>query len=599
MIRNSSRRARLLSWRYLRWAIALPTLPMVWWACISHPLTQPVPEPEQQTDIYISVAPIRKLDLVFMVDNSPSMAPKVAKMNEQFPKLLAALKDPSDDTYPDLRVALIDSDLGTGGAYSSGSCGPNDSNGQNAYGDVGNFQMRGATACGMTSADALWIEYTKGAPVNFQGPSDNINTVFGCLATNLGTVGCGEEHQLQAYEFALIAQNLHQGSYAKQNDFLRAEAYLGLVFLSDEDDCSAATNDGMFGDKTELRGESASLRCATRGHTCKGVGNLSDNGPGYPTTQAFQTAFTDCSAREDSCQNTTDGYDKGTDTSGTTSCSPLKSVKNLASEIKALKGDQANEKILVAGIFGWPLAGSDGKADFSKAEPYKIDLVPNPNSADTAHPKVYDYWPVCYDPKYPKPSDGSYSADAWGNGAEGGLRMSAFIEQFGDNGLKYSICERDFTAAMQGIGGAIAKKLQNLCVDEKLYNTKFATNPNPATPEELGSDCRVVFRRPQVGADKKITYTEDSKSMKKCPAGAENGKVTEDCWRVVIDTDKCQINGQLIQVLRTADEVKENPTLPEGTKVGMQCRTCPDASTVAGLDPQSETYQACSYAAFK
>jgi hypothetical protein len=570
---------------------------MVWWACISHPLTQPVPEPEQQTDIYISVAPIRKLDLVFMVDNSPSMAPKVAKMNKQFEKLIAALKDPSDGQYPDLRVALLDSDLGTGGAYSSGSCGPNESNGQNAYGDVGNFQMRGATGCGMTSGDALWIEYTKGSPVNYKG---DINQVFACLATNLGTVGCGEEHQLQAYEFALIAQNLHQGSFANQNNFLRPEAYLGLVFLSDEDDCSAATNDGMFGDKTELRGESASLRCATRGHTCKGVGNLSDGGPGYPTNQAFQTAFTDCSAREDSCQNTTDGYEKGTDTSGTTSCSPLKSVKNLANEIKGLKGDQANEKILVAGIFGWPLAGADGKPDFSKAEPYKIDKVPNPNSADTAHPEVYDYWPICYDPDHRPKTTGAFDQDAWGYGAEGGLRMSSFIEQFGENGLKFSICERDFTAAMQGIGTAIAKKLQNLCVDEKLYNTKFLSTPNPATPDELGSDCRVVFRNPVVDEKtKKITYTEDAKSMPKCAPGATNGNVPEHCWRVVIDHSKCETNGQLIQILRTAQEIKDNPTLPEGTKVGMQCRTCPDASTVDGLEPQSETYRACSYAAFK
>jgi len=593
MIRNSSRRARLLDWRYLRWAIALPTLPMVWWACISHPLTQPVPEPEQQTDIYISVAPIRKLDLVFMVDNSPSMAPKVAKMNAQFTKLIAALKDPSDGTYPDLRVALLDSDLGTGGAYNSGSCGPNDSNGQNAYGDVGNFQMRGATACGMKSADSLWIEYTKGSPVNYNGSGDDINKVFQCLATNLGTVGCGEEHQLQAYEFGLIAQNLHT---ATQNSFLRTEAYLGLVFLSDEDDCSAATNDGLFGDKQELKGESASLRCATRGHTCGGK-NLTDSGPGYPTSQRYETAFTDCSARFDSCANTTDGAAQGTDTSGPTGCSPLKSVKNLANEIKGLKGDQANEKILVAGIFGWPLADKDGKADFSKAEPYKIDLVPNPNSADNAHPQVYDYWPVCYDPDHKPKTAGQFDQDAWGNGAEGGLRMSAFVDEFGaTNGLKYSICERDFTAAMQGIGATIAKRLQNLCVDEKLYDTDL--NPQNASLADLVADCRVVYRRPVVDdKTKKITYIEDAKSMPKCKADATSGNVDKDCWQLTIDKEKCLVNGQLIKILRTAEEIKAGP-LAEGTKVGMQCRTCPDANSIAGLDKESETFLACSYAPF-
>ncbi len=594
MIRNTTRRTRLLSWRYLRWAIALPTLPMAWWACISHPLTQPVPEPEQQTDIYISVAPIRELDLVFMVDNSPSMAPKVDKMNKQFINLISALKDPSDGTYPDLRVALIDSDLGTGGAYAKDSCGPNDSNGQSAYGDLGNFQMRKGTDCGMNSADALWLEYTKGSPVNYTAkPGQDINNVFQCLATNLGTVGCGEEHQLQAFEFALIAQNLHTDKYASQNTFLRPEAYLGLVFLSDEDDCSAATNDGMFGDKLELRGESASLRCSTRGHMCNGK-NLSDiTPPGYPTTAAFQADFTACAPRTDSCPNTTDGAKDGTDTSGPTSCTPLKSVENLANELKGLKGDQAAEKILVAGIFGWPRKGSDGKPDFSKANKYRIDLTPNPNSADDAHKQIYDYWPVCYDPNHMPKNGTDFDGDAWGWGAEGGLRESAFIDQFGENGLKYSICEPDFADAMKGIGDAIAKKLQNLCVDAKLYDTDL--DPNNATVADLKADCRVVFRNPVVGKDGKITYTEDSKSMPKCPDGATNGKVDPHCWQLTIDKKKCPINGQLIQVLRTADEVAAGPLTP-GTKVGMQCRTCPD--DISMLSPDSDSYKACSYKPF-
>jgi hypothetical protein len=208
---------------------------------------------------------------------------------------------------------------------------------------------------------------------------------------------------------------------------------------------------------------------------------------------------------------------------------------------------------------------------------------------------------VCYDPDHKPKTKGAFDQEAWGWGAEGGLRLSAFIDEFGEqNGLKYSICERDFTAAMLGIGTAIAKKLQNLCVDEKLYNTKFLSTPDPTTPAELGSDCRVVFRNPVVDEKtKKITYQEDPKSMPKCPAGSENGKVSEHCWMVTIDKKKCETNGQLIQILRTAQEIKDNPTLPEGTKVGMQCRTCPDASTVDGLDHQSETYRACSYAAFK
>ena len=186
MIRISTRRTRLVSWRYLRWAIAIPTLPLVWWACTSHPLTQPTPAPEMQTNIYISVAPIRDLDLVFMVDNSPSMAPKVSKMNAQLKTLIGAPKDPTDGTLPNLRVALIDSDLGTGGRYPNGPCGPKNGG---AYGDQGHFQMPnnvGPTPCGVTSPDAQWLVHDNGQPGNYTG---DINDVFACLATTRYATG--------------------------------------------------------------------------------------------------------------------------------------------------------------------------------------------------------------------------------------------------------------------------------------------------------------------------------------------------------------------------------------------------------------------------
>jgi hypothetical protein len=543
-----------------------------------------VPEPEQQTDLYITVSPIRKLDLVVMVDNSPSMAPKVEKMNAQFPNLLKALKDPGDQTYPDLRVSIIDSDLGTGGQYASGSCGPNDTNHSSPYGDFGNFQMRGASGCGVTG-DALWLEYTKGQPVNYKNPANgDISQVFGCLATNLGTIGCGEEHQLQAFEFALIAKSSDNliGRSATQDTFLRPTAFLGLVILSDEDDCSAAPNDGMFGDTnhSDLKGESASLRCATRAHKCNGK-NLTENPPGYPTQANFTAPFDKCSARADACPNSTDGTGT-TDTSQPTECSPLKSISKIAQEMKGLKGDQADEKLLVAGIFGWPRNGADGKPDFASAQ-YKIDLVPNPNPQDTAHPKVYDYWPVCYDPSHMPPADGSFNQDAWGWGAEGGLRISAFIDEFGENGLKYSICERDFSAAMNGIGVAIAKKLQNLCVEAKLYDTDLNPGNNHLggvggiVPVGLAADCRVVYRTPKTTTGGQVVF-EESAPLPMCNPDATSDNIDKDCWQLTIDKKKCpEANqlGQLIQVMRTRAEINAGP-LTEGTKVGMNCRTCPD-----------------------
>jgi hypothetical protein len=49
------------------------------------------------------------------------------------------------------------------------------------------------------------LEYKSGVAFDYKG---DISDVFSCLTSNLGTLGCGEEHQLQAFEFALVAGGL-------------------------------------------------------------------------------------------------------------------------------------------------------------------------------------------------------------------------------------------------------------------------------------------------------------------------------------------------------------------------------------------------------
>jgi hypothetical protein len=412
--------------------------------------------------------------------------------------------------------------------------------------------MRGALGCGVTDSSATYLEYKGGHPMNFTG---DISAVFACLATNVGTIGCGMEHQLQAFEFALTAKGIGND---QQQTMLRPQAYLGLVFLTDEDDCSAATNDGMFGDKAELRGESASLRCATRAHACGGQ-NLTSSPPGYPTAAAFTSDVATCAARTDACPNPTDGNaDDLTDTSVPTACSPLKDVRKLAQEIKKLK-PSPDDQILVAGIFGVPIAGQN--------VPYKIDLVPNPNTADTTHPQVYDLWPICYDPQHFQAGDATtYNADDVGWGATPGLREAAFVDEFGANGLKFSVCESDYSGAMKSIGAAMAKKLQNLCVDYTLVDMD-------PTQSGLQPSCNLRILTPTVDLSGKIIYVESAGSLPQCPAGSINGNVAEDCWQLDNDLDRCPVNGQLVTMLRTASEVAAGPLAP-GTKLHLSCRTC-------------------------
>jgi hypothetical protein len=400
----------------------------------------------------VDLAPARKLDMVFMIGRA--CCTSLAEMNEQLPNLMEQLRYPADKSLPDLRIAMITSDLGTGGQYASGPCGPNPGNGQNPWGDSGRFQMRGAASCGV-SADALWLEYANGEPVNYHA-SEDISTVFACLSSNLGNdvlnPGCGYQHSLQAFEFALVTPNIGN---EQQRAMIRPYAQLALVLLTDQDDCSAAPNDGMLAGLPGLDGEAATLRCATRGHECGGV-NLTVAPPGYPTTTAFSAPFASCKARTDACPNATDGTAADVvDTSGPTDCSPLKSVKFMADELKALK-PFPDHQLLAAGVFGWPR----NEAEMATAT-YRIDLVPSP---DPAHPEVFEHWPACYHPNHPPPSDGSFSSDAWGMAAQGGLRLAAFLDQFGRSGLKFSICEPDFSVAMTTIGQTLARRLQGGCI---------------------------------------------------------------------------------------------------------------------------------------
>jgi hypothetical protein len=132
--------------------------------------------------------------------------------------------------------------------------------------------------------------------------------------------------------------------------------------------------------------------------------------------------------------------------------------------------EHPGEQLLVSGIFGWPL---DESAEFDAAV-YKVAPVANPNMADTAHPTVFDVWPVCYDPNHPPTNPDpvtGYDVQAAGFGATPGLRMSAFVDEFAANGSKFSICQPDYSAAMAQIGAALAKKMHNQCVPTSFTQT--------------------------------------------------------------------------------------------------------------------------------
>ena len=154
---------------------------------------------------------------------------------------------------------------------------------------------------------------------------------------------------------------------------------------------------------------------------------------------------------------------------------------------------------------------------------------------------------------------------------------TAFIDEFGPNGLKFSICERDFSEAMRNLGNYISES-RNLCIDDKLVDT------DPATPG-VQADCRVsLFTPTQDPANSnKIVFVEDSAPMPQCsPEQSDDTQAVYPCWKLVADKTRCWARGQLVAFVRDPSE-RNTPLGPGGTRIGINCWACTEA--VPGTPP--------------
>jgi hypothetical protein len=265
--------------------------------------------------------------------------------------------------------------MGAGTFANGGAC-------SNGRGKGGLLQVR--DDCGLdTSRGRFLIAPTDGSSSNFKG---DIADVFACLA-KLGTTGCGFEHQLQAVRMAL------SGFVSGNEGFLRQDAHLAVVYITDEDDCSAPADSSMY--QTPAAGQDGSLLCSLVGHVCNGS---------PPPAEAFSTPLVNCSAAPN-------GGGK------------LIPVQTFVDEMSLLR----TQSISVSVIGGWP----DDVAGAAYAIGY---------NAVAGRSDLLGEVPIC------RSTNGS---------AVVGLRMKQFADAFGPAGKIISICQDDFSAAMVQVGQLI------------------------------------------------------------------------------------------------------------------------------------------------
>ena len=217
--------------RALGW-LSLAALAPALFACNARTVERPDLVPSMTDKSTVSLVVNRNVDLLFLIDDSLSMKASQENLRRNFPAFMTALKN-LPGGLPNVHIAIASSDMGAG----DGSIGGCDATG----GKNGIFQYAPRGACTATGlADgATFISDVNGVR-NYTG---NLEDVFTCMAA-LGESGCGFEHQFASVARALGADG--QPPPVENHDFLRPDAYLAIVMITNEDDCSASPGFPLF-----------------------------------------------------------------------------------------------------------------------------------------------------------------------------------------------------------------------------------------------------------------------------------------------------------------------------------------------------------------
>src|SRR5262245_32960590 len=253
----------------------------------------------------------RNVDILFVIDDSPSMADKQKNLADNFPNFINVLNT-IQGGLPDVHIGVVTSDMGTFGASNQApgpSIGSIGNGGCSGTGKSGNLQTTGAPVTGSFISDIKQADGTR--QTNYTG---NLSDVFGQMA-RVGAGGCGFEQHLEAAKHALNNNPQNAG-------FLRNDSFLAIIFIADEDDCSLAKAELLSQTDTTL-GALQSFRCTRFGITCDVGGQTPD--------QMNQVGNKDQCHSNDNSQF-------------------LSKVQGFVDFVKSLKQD--TKQIIVAGLIG-------------------------------------------------------------------------------------------------------------------------------------------------------------------------------------------------------------------------------------------------------
>jgi hypothetical protein len=216
-------------------------------ACLSPPVESPQTKVIQQTPIRVPQNEQNQVDILFLVDNSPSMDAMQTELKNKFGEFFTVFEQLAmAGTYADLNIGVVTSDYGAGAVDNlSGGCQKSPGGQRGLLQTTAAAGTPEAMAGCMGPQGANFIHYAfnpgGGATANLPGGATDaasLVSTFTCMAS-VGSGGCGFEHQLESVYAALKNNNENKG-------FLRPGALLTVVFVTNEDDGSGPPTTDVF-----------------------------------------------------------------------------------------------------------------------------------------------------------------------------------------------------------------------------------------------------------------------------------------------------------------------------------------------------------------
>lgn len=358
----------------------------------------------RQTVVELPATVNRNLDLLVVQDDSPGLLEVQTSIKNNLGVFLERLQRVPGG-LPDLHLGVVSTDMGT---KASGSPTPGPAIGQIGNGGCAGTGKNGVLQRGVTTTELTGnflsdVKQPDGTRLtNYTGA---LNTVIAKMLS-AGGGGCGFVQPLAAIRAAL-------GGQAANTGFLRPDALLAVVIVTEEDDCSAANPQLFDGGAvaTSMLGPLGGFRCTRFGVTCAGGGATPDemNLPG---------AKSECGPSP--------------------SAAMLDDVGGHRDFLRGLKRDP--KQIVVAGIIG-------------PTEPFEVALRPPPGGG-TPVPVLAHSCLV------PTPF-GSLVADP-------PVRLRWFLDEFPDRSTSSTVCAADSSGGLTKIGDLIARVMGSPCVNVAL-----------------------------------------------------------------------------------------------------------------------------------